>query len=215
MTTPVKRILWTSSLDLSTAGIETFCREAAPRYGKTEQELKAMAPMDLAIKYMRPERDRAYKAVFARLSEPTGLPILVILDKADFCNQSHMECSVLSGEHLSQILSCPNDGISVTFYSDGNNIRCECLTDFGADHYLFREVTSLHNFASFIERIERGEAFTESDLGQNTKSLLPQISKLMEWDTAPHASLSSQISDAKLKVSSNTKPIHSVKTKAL
>lgn len=172
--------------------------------------------MDLAIKYMRPEHNRQLREVKQQLCASTDLPILVILDKADIDNNSHMECHLLSGENLSDIFSCAKDGLSVTFYSDGRDIRCESLTSVGADHYLFREVTSLHNFSSLIARIERGEAFTESELSRNTKSLHPQVSSLLHWDSVSLPRLHTQIADAQARpVPSQTPTAQRVKSKEL
>lgn len=193
MIADTRQVIWTSSLDLSPEGVSTFCRDHAARYGKTEAELKSLPLMDLAVKYMRTEQRRELRALKDRLNVYTTLPVLVILDKADFLNKSHMECLLLSGDKLSDILSCPKDGLSITFYTDGRDFRCESLTSDGADHYLFREVTDLHNFSALIQRIERGEAFTESELSANTRSLLPQLLELLTQDVFDHPSLDTQI----------------------
>ena len=193
MTSDTRQIIWTSSLDLSPEGVSAFCRDHAARYGKTEAELKSLPLMDLAIKYMRTEQNRELRALKDQLNVPAALPVLVILDKADFLNQSHMECRLLSGEKLSDIFSCACDGLSITFYADEKDIRCESLTSYGADHYLFREVTNLHNLSALITRIERGEALTESELCQNTQSLLPCFSSLLNMPLSGHPALDTQI----------------------
>ena len=207
MTSDFRQVIWTSSLDLSPEGVSTFCRDHAARYGKTEAEMKSMPLMELAIRYMRTEQSRNLRALKDQLNVYTTLPILIILDKADFLNKSHMECQLLSGEKFSDILSCAKDGLSVTFYTDGSDIRCESRTSFGADHYLFREVTDLHNFSGLIQRIERGEAFTESELSANTRSLLPQLSALLNQGAFDHPALDTQIKAAQAQpVSSKPQP---------
>ena len=194
-----RRVIWTSSLDLSPAGIEAFCSEAAARYGKSEQDLKAMSPMDIAITYMWAERRRKKQLIMEQLSEPTALPILVILQRDEHIGTHHTVCSVLSGERLSQIFSCPQDGLSVTFYADSKDVRCISLTDNGAEHYLFREITNMDGFSSLIQRIERGEEFWEALLSRNTKSLLPQVSALLHWDTLKHLPIQYQLDQAQEK----------------
>lgn len=176
----MKLIIWTSSLDLSTGGVDKFCRENAGKYGKTEDELRAMSLLDLASRYMWNERRHRLLEAKETLSTPTQTPILVIADKVDFANHSHRECSVLSGEHLSQILDC-QEGLSTTFYSDGKDIRCEDITENGTNFYLFREVTKLNGLSTFTAMVERGEAFTESQLDEYTRSLAPQVHQLMGW----------------------------------
>lgn len=167
-------------MDLSTVGVENFCRDAAPRYGKTEEELRGLSLMDLATCYMWNERRRLLREMTQALSVPTPAPILVIADKADFGNRSHRECSILSGGQLSEILSC-REGLSTTFFSDGQDIRCEDITENGTNFYLFREVTSLKGFHEFTSMVNRGEAFTQSQLDQCTRSLMPQVHQLLGW----------------------------------
>ena len=205
MNVDTRQVIWTSSLDLSPEGVSACCADNAAHYGKTEEELKSMALMDLAVKYMRTEQRRKLRMLKDQLNVPTALPVLVILDKADFLNKSHMECRLLSGEKLSDIFSCAPDGLSISFYTDGSDVRCESLTSLGADHYLFREVTNLRNFSSFVQLIERGEAFTESELSANTHRLLPQLSALLGWPSDFHPALDTQIIAAQSQ-SASAKP---------
>lgn len=192
----MKLIIWTSSLDLSTGGVDKFCRENADKYGKTEQDLRALSLLDLASRYMWNERRHRFLEVKEKLSTPTQAPVLVIADKADFGNHSHKECSILSGERLSQILDS-REGLSTTFYSDGKDIRCEDITENGTNFYLFREVTHLNGLGAFTAAVERGEPFTQSQLDQYTRSLAPQVHQLLGWPIEEHRSLEVQIQQAR------------------
>lgn len=194
----MKQIIWTSSLDLSPEGVDRFCRENAGKFGKTEEDLRALSLMDLATRYMWNERRHRLLDTKEKLSTPTQTPILVIADKADFGNHSHRECSVLSGEHLSQILDC-REGLSTTFYSDGKNIHGEDITENGTNFYLFREVTHLNGLGAFTAAVERGEPFTESQLDQYTRSLAPQVHHLLGWPMEEHRPLEAQIRQARDK----------------
>lgn len=193
----MKRILWTSSMDLSPDAVAAFCREHAGRYGKTESELRALPLLELASCYMWNERNRTFRALREKLSVPVRTPILVIADKADFMHHSHKECSVLSGERLSEILH-RQDGVPITFYSDGKDIRAEELTEDGTNFYLYRAVTTLKGLGAFISQVEQGEPFTESQLSALTDSLAPQVHQLMGWP-AEHESLAAQIRQAEEK----------------
>ena len=200
----MKRIIWTSSLDLSKEGVARFCREAAGKYGKSEQDLLALPLLDLASRYMWNERRHKLQQVTSALSVSSDAPILVIADKADFGNQSHRECSILSGEHLSEILGC-RTGLSTTFYSDGQDIRCEDITEEGTDFYLFRAVTNLRVLGAFTSSVEKGEPFTESQLSEHTRSHVPQIHDIFSWPLEEKSSLDSRIETAQLRQKSNPK----------
>lgn len=190
----MKRIIWTSSMDLSPEGVASFCKQAADRYGKSEEELRALSLMDLSTCYMWNERRRLLREATKQLSVSSKLPILVIADKADFMNQNHHECFVLSGEHISEIFSC-REGLSTTFFSDGKDIRCEDITEEGTNFYLFRLITTLKGLGAFTSQVEQGEPFTESQLSALTESLAPQVHQLLGWDVG-HESLNLKISQA-------------------
>ena len=87
---------------------------------------------------------------------------------------------MLSGEKLSDLLH-KEDGVPITFYSDGNDIRCEEITENGVNHYLYRAVTQLKGLHSFVSMVERGEIFTESQLSEFSESLAPRVHQLMGW----------------------------------
>lgn len=176
----MKYIIWTSSMDLSASGVETFCRETAGRVGKTEAELRSLPLMELASCYMWNERRRQFHEASKRLNVPVNTPILVLADKADFLNKSHKECYVLSGERLSEILH-KEDGVPITFYSDGKDIHCEELVADGSNHYLYRAVTNLKGLHAFVSMVERGDIFTESQLSEFSESLAPRVHQLMGW----------------------------------
>lgn len=190
----MKQIIWTSSMDLSPEGVEKFCREAAGRYGKTESELRALSLMELSSCYMWNERRRAFRDVHSALSVPVHTPILVIAAKADFLGGSHKECSVLSGERLSEILNF-EPGVPRTYFSDGKDIWAEELSDTGANIYLYRAVTTLRGLGAFISHVEAGDFFTESQLSAVTRSLAPQVHGLLGWQSE-HAPLDHQIRQA-------------------
>ena len=205
----MKRVIWTSSLDLSKEGVDRFCRDCASRYGKTAEELHALTLLDLASSYMLNERRRLRLEISAMLAVQSDLPILVIADKADFGNRSHRECSVLAGDRLSEILEC-REGLSTTFYSDGHDIRCEDITEHGTNFYLFREVTNLKGLHSFISMVQRGDPFTESQLDQYTRSVAPQVHQLLGWSDGAKLPLESQVANAQERKSSmniNEQPV--------
>lgn len=174
----MKQIIWTSSMDLSEKGVSSFCREAAGRYGKTEAELRALPRMELASCYMWNERRRLFREVHDALHVPVNTPILVIASLADFMHQGHKECSVLSGERLSEILSF-EPGVPKTYFSDGRDIWAEELTDTGCNIYLYRAVTTLRGLGGFLAQVEAGELFTESQLSAVTQSLAPRVHDLL------------------------------------
>lgn len=188
-------------MDLSEQGVRLFCQANAARYGMSAEDMLRKPLMDIASCYMWNERRRMFYSVKDALSGPSQGPILVVADKADFLNKSHCECYILPGEHLSEILECRSE-LTTTFYSDGKDIRSESLTEYGADHYLYRVVTNLHGFHDFIAALEKGEAFTESELNIHTVSLLTSVSKALGWPDEK-TSLQDKISNAKNK-SENT-----------
>lgn len=185
-------------MDLSTGGVDKFCKDAAGRYGKTEEELRGLPLMELACRYMWNDRRRRFYETAKTLSVPCKAPILVISNKADPFNHSHMECSVLPGAFLSEILDC-REGLSITFFSDGKDVRCEDITEDGTNFYLFREVKSLRGLSEFAASIEKGEPFTESELERYTSSLAPKIHTLMGWSSIEKESLDHQIQQASEK----------------
>lgn len=197
-----KRIIWTSVFDLSKEGVREFCKSAASIYGKTENELLNLSLMNLAVPYMWNERSRKKQEVMKKLSVSSETPILVIGDVADFGGSSHIECSVLSGESLAKIFSVPT-GLCTTFFSDGKDVRCETITDDGMNHYLFRLVERLDGFGKFVADVESGAPFTESELTRYTKSLLPSVEKILDWDIKP--GLDEQISSAEKRQESSSK----------
>jgi len=205
----MKRVIWTSSLDLSKEGVDRFCKECASRYGKTTQELHALSLLDLASRYMLNERRRLRLEMSGRLAVQSDYPILVIADKADFGNRSHRECSVLAGDRLSEILEY-REGLSTTFYSDGQDIRCEDITEQGTNFYLFREVTTLKGLHSFIAMVQRGDPFTESQLDLYTRSIAPQVHELLGWSDETKLPLENQVTHAQernILKNTNEKPV--------
>ena len=196
----VKYILWSSSPDTSEDGIKNFCRLNAGRYGKSVTEMMAL-PLSMLIPRMWDEVQAWRLTAYGALNISTELPLLVISDRAGdgLFSKPEMTCSVLTGEKLSQIFDV-RTGISTIFYSDGQEIRCRDLTENGADYYLFRELTNLHGISDFAKRVFHGEAFTEAELNQFSRSLAPKIHAIYGWPAPNKKSLDDAIIGANSRV---------------
>jgi len=205
----LEHIIWTSKLDLSKEHIASFCKDTAPRYGKREEELLTLPLLELASCYMWNERRRLYQEAVKTLSQPCEAPILVISDIAEALGDSHRSCFILSGETIADIFKV-REGLVTTFYSDGNDIRCEDITENGANFYLFREVTNPRGLHDFAESIRKGEPFTESELDQYSRSLVPKVHALFHWPTETK-SLNDKIESARTQVARNNKIVTATK----
>lgn len=203
-------ILWSSSPDTSDAGIQKFCRLNAGRYGKSYDEMMAL-PLSMLIPRMWDEIQSWRLTTYAALNTPSELPIFVIADRAGeapFSNPE-MSCSVLTGETLSQILDV-RTGISTMFYSDGQEIRCKDLTENGADHYLFRELTTLKGVADFATRISKGEIFSVDDVNQFSRSLAPKVHRIYGWPDPSPKKLDDVLAEASARMSHSDKDTKSL-----
>ena len=195
-------IIWSSSPDTSQAGIAKFCKLNAGRYNKTPEE---MAQLSLAklISFMWNDIQSWRLTAYAALDVPAAMPILVIADRTgeEPLSKPEMSCFVMNGASLNQIFDV-REGISTTFYSDGNNIRCRDIGENGADHYLFREITTLKGLKDFASRVEKGEIFTESELDQFSQSLAPRIHKIYGWPEPQKQPLEVTIAQANTRIPS-------------
>lgn len=191
-----KYILWSSSIDTSEAGIKRFCRLNAGRYGKTVEEMMAL-PLSMLLPRMWDEAQAWRMTAYGALNVSTDMPILVISDIAGdgLLSKPETSCSVLSGTKLSQILDV-RSGISTTFYSDGSNIWCRDLTENGPNYHLFRELTTLEGITDFSNRVTQGEAFTEAELDEFSKSLAPRIHAIYGWPKPKPSSLEEIVANA-------------------
>lgn len=173
--------IWSNSPDTSEEGIAEFCKFSAGRYNKTPDEMSRL-PLSQIIGLMWDDIQSWRLAAYAALDLPTAMPIFVVADRAgeELLSKPEISCFILSGNNLNQILDI-RSGISTTFYSDGSNIRCRDIGENGADYYLFREMTNLNGMRDFVERVERGEAFTESELDEFSRSLSPTIHQIYGW----------------------------------
>ncbi len=204
MDTKNEYIIWSSSPDTSEAGIAHFCELNAGRYGKTAEEMKAMSLARL-IPLMWNDIQSWRLTAHGALNIPTDSPILVIADRVGDTPfaKPEISCFVFSGEHLNEIFSV-RTGLSTTFYSDGSNIRCTDISETGADHYLFREITQLNGLHAFAQRVSAGEAFTESELDEFSRSLAPTIHQIYGWPEPGKRPLVTAISDASSRVIEQT-----------
>jgi len=176
----LEHIIWTSKLNLSKEHIVSFCKSAATRYGKSEEDLLCLPILELASCYMWNERRRLYQEAVKKLSYPCEAPILVIADIADVLGKPHHSCFILPGESIAEIFKV-REGLVTTFYSDEKDIRCEDIGENGANFYLFREVTNPRGLHEFAESVLKGEPFTESELNQYSRSLAPKVHALLGW----------------------------------
>lgn len=189
-------ILWSTNHDTSEAGIAHFCELNAGRYGKAPEEMKTM-PLSRLLGLMWNDTQSWRLAACEALKVPAEGPLLVISDRAGErpLSKPEISCFVLNGEHLNEIFSV-RQGVSTTFYSDGSNIRCTDISEFGADHYLFREITSTNGLSSFVQRVSAGEAFTESELDEFSRSLAPRIHEIYGWPTPGKRPFETALADA-------------------
>ena len=189
-------IIWSSRHDTSQAGIAHFCELNAGRYNKTPEEMKSL-PLGELLSLMWNDTASWRLTAYEALKAPANGPHLVIADRAGEkpLSKPEMSCFVLNGEHLNEIFSV-RQGLASTFYSDGSNIRCTDLFSYGEDHYLFREITSTKNLQSFVQRVKRGEVFTESELDQFSRSIAPEIHKIYGWPEPGQRPLETVLSDA-------------------
>ncbi len=199
----IEYIIWSSSPDTSEAGINRFCELNAGRYERSPEETKAL-PLSKLLPLMWNDIQSWRLTAHEALKVPTPTPILVIADRAGNTPLSKPErsCFVFSGESLNQIFEV-RQGLSTTFFSDGANIRCTDITENGADHYLFRELTNTNGLQSFVQRVSDGAFFTESELDQFSCSLAPIVHKIYGWPDPKKSPLDVRISEAQFRTSAD------------
>ena len=170
-------IIWDSHLDLSPKGVEDFCKTHAADFNKTPDELKALSLMDLAVKYMWSFRAAQLRSVKETLNHKTGTPIVVFSDVVDFLKRK-TECTLLDGENLRDIFQCRHGSVT-KFYTDGQDLRCDNITEDGTNYHIFRAVKDPKALGICAKICKEENRFpTKSELDQCTVSLAPLIDRL-------------------------------------
>ena len=67
------------------------------------------------------------------------------------------------------------------YYSDGYNIRANCVHHDGTNHILYRVIREDRNLNNLLYAICNGEEITRKKLNYYTKSLEPYVAKVYGW----------------------------------
>ena len=67
------------------------------------------------------------------------------------------------------------------YYSDGYNIRANCVHHDGTNHILYRVIREDRNLNNLLDAIYNGEEITRKKLNYYTKSLHPVIARVYGW----------------------------------
>jgi len=172
-------IIWDSTLDLSKNGINKFCRQYAQSFGKTPDELKSLPLLELAAIYMTSVRSKTLFNTRQRLSYEVGAPIAIISETAGFLNRKN-ECSLLESENLRDILKL-RSGLNTRFYTDGQDLRCDDLTENGMNYHIFRRIDDPKAFGVFARTYTSRSGFpSKEELDRFSSSLVPVIDRLYD-----------------------------------
>ena len=67
------------------------------------------------------------------------------------------------------------------YYSDGYNIKANCVHHDGCNRYLYRVIREDRNIQNLLDAIYNGEEITRQKLNYYTKSLKPYVAKVYGW----------------------------------
>lgn len=167
-----KRIIW-SNMNINPDDWKDVYKEIAEGNGWDEDT----DDENNLWNYIDEELDRWIDDERMNLDVPTDGRILVIADLG-LWNGRRQGCKIIDG-NVKNIFDVSEDYNE--YYSDGYNIRADCMHHDGCNHIEYRVIREDRNIRNLLDAIYNGEKITRKKLNYYTKSLEPYVAKVYGW----------------------------------
>ena len=167
-----KRIIW-SNMNINPDDWKEGYKEIAAENGWEEDT----DDENNLWRYIDEELDRYRDDERMNLDVPTDGHILAIADLG-LWNGRKQGYKILD-ESANSIFSISEDYNE--YYSDGYNIRANCIHHDGTNHILYRVIREDRNIQNLLDAIYNGEEITRKKLNYYTRSLEPYVRRVYGW----------------------------------
>ena len=167
-----KRIIW-SNMNINPDDWKEGYKEIAEENGWEEDT----DDENNLWRYIDEELDKYRDDKRMNLDVPTDGHILAIADLG-LWNGRKQGYKILD-ESANSIFSISEDYNE--YYSDGYNIRANCIHHDGTNHILYRVIREDRNIQNLLDAIYNGEEITRKKLNYYTKSLYPYVRRVYGW----------------------------------
>ena len=167
-----KRIIW-SNMNINPDDWKEGYKEIAEENGWEEDT----DDENNLWRYIDEELDKYRDDKRMNLDVPTDGHILAIADLG-LWNGRKQGYKILD-ESANSIFSISEDYNE--YYSDGYNIRANCINHDGTNHILYRVIREDRNIQNLLDAIYNGEEITRKKLNYYTKSLYPYVRRVYGW----------------------------------
>ena len=167
-----KRIIW-SNMNINPDDWKEGYKEIAEENGWDEDT----DDENNLWRYIDEELDRYLDDERVNLDVPTDGRIIAIADLG-LWNGREQWYEILDG-NAKNIFSISEDYNE--YYSDGYNIRANCVHHDGVNRILYRVIREDRNIQNLLDAIYNGEEITRKKLNYYTKSLEPYVRHVYGW----------------------------------
>lgn len=167
-----KRIIW-SNMDINPDDWKDGYKEEA-ELNEWDEDTK---DEDNLWKYIYETLDQYLDDERMNLNVPTNGRILLIADLG-LWNGRKQGYKILNN-NVNSILDVGEDYNE--YYSDGYNIKANCVHHDGCNRYLYRVIREDRNIQNLLDAIYNGEEITRQKLNYYTKSLEPYVRRVYGW----------------------------------